>query len=96
MIKMTASFSHKPEEYECPFCCIWGIERPDQGTKQRDIIYQNEKVTAFIARKWWLTIKDMFLLFLTSISRTSLNSCGLRCGDSPGSAAYSICNEKYI
>ncbi|OME89929.1 diadenosine tetraphosphate hydrolase, partial [Paenibacillus sp. FSL H7-0331] len=45
---MTASFSHKPEGYECPFCRVWGIERPNQGTKQRDIIYQNEKVTAFI------------------------------------------------
>lgn len=50
---MTVSFSHQPEGYECPFCRIWGIERPDQGTKQRDIIYQNEKVTAFIAGKWW-------------------------------------------
>ncbi|MGC5772689.1 HIT family protein [Paenibacillus pabuli] len=42
---MTASFSHKPEGYECPFCRVWGIELPNQGTKQRDIIYQNEKVT---------------------------------------------------
>ena len=62
MRKMTASFSHKPEGYECPFCRIWGIERPNQGTKQREIIYQNEKVTAFIASKWWPNNKGHVLV----------------------------------
>ncbi len=59
---MTASFSHRPEGYECPFCCIWGIAGSNQGTKQRDIIYQNEKVTAFIASKWWPNNKGHVLI----------------------------------
>ena len=47
-------YSHKPEGYECPFCrVVSGIERPNKGTKQRDIIYRNKHVTAFIASKWW-------------------------------------------
>jgi len=62
MRQMPASFSHEPEGYECPFCHVWGIERPDQGTKQRDIIYQNEKVTAFIAGKWWPNNKGHVLV----------------------------------
>lgn len=62
MESMTSSFSHRPEGYECPFCCIWGIDGSNQGTKQRDIIYQNEKVTAFIARKWWPNNKGHVLI----------------------------------
>ncbi|KOS60468.1 HIT family protein [Lysinibacillus agricola] len=47
-------YSHKPEAYECPFCrVVSGKEKPNKGTKQRDIIYQNKHVTAFIASKWW-------------------------------------------
>lgn len=60
---MAASFSHEPEGYECPFCrIVSGIERPDQGTYQRDIIYQNEYVTAFIASQWWPNNKGHVLI----------------------------------
>ncbi|WP_339289952.1 HIT family protein [Paenibacillus sp. FSL W8-0187] len=50
------TYSHKPEGYECPFC------RVNMGTKQRDIIYQNEYVTAFIASKWWPNNKGHVLV----------------------------------
>ncbi|MBO0992765.1 HIT family protein [Bacillus sp. SD088] len=57
------SFSHKPEAYECPFCrIVSGNERPNKGTKQRDIIYQNKHVTAFIASKWWPNNKGHVLV----------------------------------
>lgn len=47
-------YSHRPRDYQCPFCQIAsGVERPGQGTKQADIVYQNFEVTAFIASRWW-------------------------------------------
>lgn len=47
-------YSHAPEGYECPFCQVAsGVDRPGQGTKQRDIVYRNQSATAFIAAKWW-------------------------------------------
>ncbi|MGE7954084.1 hypothetical protein [Lysinibacillus xylanilyticus] len=46
-------YSHMPKDYECPFCrIVSGKEKQNKGTKQRDIIYQNKHVTAFIASKW--------------------------------------------
>ena len=57
------AYSHKPEWYECPFCLVVsGVERPNKGTKQRDIIYQNDYVTAFIASKWWQNNKGHVLV----------------------------------
>ncbi|KGX83365.1 MULTISPECIES: HIT family protein [Pontibacillus] len=56
-------YSHKPEGYECPFCrIVSGIEKDNKGTKQRDIIYQNKYVTAFIASKWWPNNKGHVLV----------------------------------
>jgi histidine triad (HIT) family protein len=56
-------YSHKPVGYECPFCdVVSGKERPNRGTKQRDIIFQNEHVTAFIASKWWPNNKGHVLI----------------------------------
>lgn len=56
-------YSHKPSDYECPFCrVVTGIERPSKGTKQNDIIYQDEFVTAFIASKWWPNNKGHVLV----------------------------------
>lgn len=49
-----ATYSHAQEGYECPFCQVAaGVDRPGRGTKQRDIVYRNDYVTAFIATKWW-------------------------------------------
>ena len=48
------TYSHAPDGYECPFCEVAaGVDRPGRGTKQRDIVYQNLSVTAFVATKWW-------------------------------------------
>ncbi|MDQ0229057.1 HIT family protein [Metabacillus malikii] len=56
-------YSHAPEEYECPFCrIVAGIEKQNKGTKQRDIIYQNHDVTAFVASKWWPNNKGHVLV----------------------------------
>jgi histidine triad (HIT) family protein len=56
-------YSHAPEGYECPFCqIVSGVERPNHGTKQCDIVYQNDHVTAFIASKWWPNNKGHVLV----------------------------------
>ena len=61
--KCIRMYSHKPKDYECPFCrIVSGIEKANKGTKQRDIIYQNEHVTAFIASKWWPNNKGHVLV----------------------------------
>lgn len=58
-----ALYSHAPAGYECPFCrIVSGKEKPNKGTKQRDIIYQNNLVTAFIASKWWPNNKGHVLV----------------------------------
>ncbi len=58
-----ATYSHAPEGYECPFCQVAeGVDRPDRGTKQRDIAYRNEYVAAFIATKWWPNNKGHVLV----------------------------------
>lgn len=57
------AFSHKPADYECPFCrIVSGIDKNNKGTKQRDIIYKNDYVTAFIASKWWPNNKGHVLV----------------------------------
>jgi histidine triad (HIT) family protein len=56
-------YSHKPKGYECPFCrVVSGIEIPNKGTKQSDVVYQNQHVTAFIASKWWPNNKGHVLV----------------------------------
>ncbi|TFB13030.1 HIT domain-containing protein [Filobacillus milosensis] len=56
-------YSHEPYDYDCPFCrVVSGVEVPNQGTKQRDIIYKNDYVTAFIASKWWENNKGHVLV----------------------------------
>lgn len=56
-------YSHKPKDYECPFCrIVSGKEKQNNGTKQSDIVYQNEYITAFIASKWWPNNKGHVLI----------------------------------
>lgn len=56
-------YSHQPDHYECPFCrIVSGVEKDNKGTKQKDIIYQNNDVTAFIASKWWPNNKGHVLV----------------------------------
>lgn len=47
-------YNHEPEDYVCPFCLIVkGIENEHVYTKQSDIIYRDNDITAFIASHWW-------------------------------------------
>ena len=47
-------YNHEPQNYKCPFCRIAkGIEDEFVYTKQTDIFYRDELVTAFISSHWW-------------------------------------------
>jgi len=47
-------YNHAPENYDCPFCRIVGGQTMRPGlTGQDDVIYHDERVTAFIALHWW-------------------------------------------
>lgn len=47
-------YNHAPEEYVCPFCLlVKGIENEKVLSKQADIFYKDEYVTAFIAAHSW-------------------------------------------
>lgn len=60
MIKI---MSHMPKGYVCPFCqVISGLDVPDKETKQDDVIFKNDYVTAFIASKWWPNNKGHVLV----------------------------------
>jgi histidine triad (HIT) family protein len=51
---MSPAHSHEPEGYVCPFCLVAaGQDDADIWTKQSDVIYRDETVTAFIAASWW-------------------------------------------
>ena len=45
---------HAPENYQCPFCRVsQGIEDEFVITKQSDIVFKNDIVTAFVSSHWW-------------------------------------------
>jgi histidine triad (HIT) family protein len=47
-------FTHQPNEYRCPFCRVAaGEDLRDNYTKQADIIFQDNVITAFISSAWW-------------------------------------------
>lgn len=47
-------YNHEPENYKCPLCLLArGIESDEVYSKQADIIYKDENVTAFISSHWW-------------------------------------------
>lgn len=47
-------YNHEPEGYICPFCLvIQGVENDHLLTKQADIVYKDEYVTAFIGASCW-------------------------------------------
>lgn len=47
-------YNHAPENHPCPFCRVaQGIEDEFVLTKQADIVFQNERVTAFVSSHWW-------------------------------------------
>lgn len=47
-------YNHAPESYICPFCLIVEeVENEHVLTKQDDIVYKDEYITAFIGAGWW-------------------------------------------
>ncbi|MDX2075280.1 MAG: HIT family protein [bacterium] len=47
-------YSHAPENYDCPFCHLAnGGDVEGIWTKQADIVYQTDHITAFIGARWW-------------------------------------------
>jgi histidine triad (HIT) family protein len=47
-------FNHEPANYVCPFCLVInGVENERVQTKQADIVYRDDLITAFIASCWW-------------------------------------------
>ncbi|MBH1980782.1 HIT family protein [Candidatus Saccharibacteria bacterium] len=45
--------SHQPKDYLCPFC-DWLSGNETEYKQNSDIVFQNDKVTAFISPKWWV------------------------------------------
>ena len=61
-------YYHIPEEYICPFCLIVeGIENEHLYTKQSDIVYKDEFVTAFISSCCNLCCKASLKCFIQSL-----------------------------
>lgn len=47
-------YNHEPKNYQCPFCRIAkGIEDEHVATKQDDIFYRDNDITAFVSSHWW-------------------------------------------
>ena len=45
-------WSHAPPGYDCPFCrLLRGVET--EHNRLDDIVWQDERTTAFIAPRWW-------------------------------------------
>lgn len=49
---MVRRFSHAPEGYDCPFCCLVGGGQTAAGTGPEDIVYRDEWVTGFLSLHW--------------------------------------------
>jgi histidine triad (HIT) family protein len=47
-------YTHAPEGYICPFCLVAaGKEHEKVATRQADVVYCDEFVSAFISSHWW-------------------------------------------
>jgi histidine triad (HIT) family protein len=56
-------YNHAPQHYVCPFClAVSGEEQESVLTKQQDIIYRDNDVTAFVASGWWPDNKGHILV----------------------------------
>jgi histidine triad (HIT) family protein len=45
-------FNHAPAGYLCPFCAL-ARGGGDAVSDQEDIVFQDNRITAFIAARWW-------------------------------------------
>jgi histidine triad (HIT) family protein len=60
---MIILYNHEPQNYICPFCLVvQGVESENVLTKQSDIIFQDEYITAFIAAGWWKNNKGHVII----------------------------------
>ncbi len=51
---MAAAGSHQPEGYACPFCrLVAGLDNEGDWSKQTDVVWQDDTVTAFVNASWW-------------------------------------------
>lgn len=54
---------HAPQGYVCPFCLvIQGIENEHVRTKQADVVYRDEMITAFVCASFWEHNKGHILI----------------------------------
>jgi len=60
-------YNHASKDYICPFCLIVkGIENEHLYTKQADIVYKDDYVTAFIGAGWWRNNKGHIIIIPNS------------------------------
>jgi histidine triad (HIT) family protein len=46
--------SHQPAGYRCPFCRVAaGEDLRDDFTKQADVVFRDDTLTAFVSSAWW-------------------------------------------
>ena len=56
-------YNHSPDNYVCPFCLVsQGIENENLLTDQKDVIYRDNTITAFIAAGCWKNNKGHVLI----------------------------------
>lgn len=56
-------YNHEPKDYICPFCLVVkGIENEHVLTNQKDIIYKDEYITAFIGAGCWKNNKGHVII----------------------------------
>lgn len=56
-------FCHAPPGYDCPFCrLVAGSDLGPSGSTQRDLVYQDDEVAAWVASKWWPNNKGHVLV----------------------------------
>lgn len=47
-------YNHEPADYQCPFCRIAkGVEDEHASTRQADVFYRDDSITAFVSSYWW-------------------------------------------
>lgn len=56
-------YNHEPDRYICPFCLtVNRVENEHSYTKQADVVYRDEYITAFIAASWWKNNKGHVII----------------------------------
>jgi histidine triad (HIT) family protein len=62
-MRLKMNINHAPKNYICPFCLlVKGIENSHVYSRQWDIVYKDDFVTAFVASHWWPNNKGHVLI----------------------------------